>query len=150
MPVQMIRVTAADLKASPQYQEDLLKIYSEAEPRRRVLDQEPLSPEAFIAQALGDSCNHFAAALFNDHLIGAVLVSVAEKTWLLHHLCVREVTRRRGVGTRLMALVAAAGREADARVGVPLQGLTVEDQMLVRRLGYSLDDTAECFFICNP
>ncbi|EIC82627.1 aspartate 1-decarboxylase autocleavage activator PanM [Serratia sp. M24T3] len=42
------------------------------------------------------------AARFNDRLLGAVKVSISGKQAELNDLCVREVTRRRGVGLYLL------------------------------------------------
>lgn len=137
MPVVMIQADAATLAEQPGWMADLLKIYSEAEPHRRTLDGESMEAEAFIHQALQQDNNWFAGALFNDHLIGAVLVSMSDSEWQLRHLCVREVTRRRGVGSRLMALTAAQAREQGLCVCVPDAGLTLADQVLVSRLGYT-------------
>ncbi|SFX33286.1 acetyl-CoA sensor PanZ family protein [Marinospirillum alkaliphilum] len=136
MPVALIQADATTLADQPAWRCDLEKIYSEAEPMRRTLDGEPMDAPLFIDTALGLQGNWFAGALFNDHLIGAVLVSMSDEEWQLRHLCVREVTRRRGVGTRLMALVASMAREQGLRVRVPDTGLTMADQKLVCRLGY--------------
>ncbi|WP_114418763.1 acetyl-CoA sensor PanZ family protein [Marinospirillum perlucidum] len=137
MPVQMIRADAATLVQEPVWRTDLEKIYSEAEPSRRCLQGRELDAEIFINTALASADNWFAGALFNDHLVGAVLITVKDQQWQLRHLCVREVTRRRGVGSRLMTLVAAKAKEEGVLACVPDEGLTLADQVLVRRLGYT-------------
>lgn len=41
-------------------------------------------------------------ARFNDRLLGAAVLQPAAEGWQLSHLCVRRVTRGRGVGSRLI------------------------------------------------
>lgn len=147
MPVQLIQADAKALAEQSAWRTDLEKIYSEAEPLRRTLQGEVLEAPFFIDTALQDTCNWFATALFNDRLIGAVLVSSLSDEWQLRHLCVREVTRRRGVGSRLMALVAAKARGKGLRLCVPDENLTHADQMLVTRLGYTLDESKGGFIL---
>jgi len=147
MPVQLIRADTKALAEQSAWRTDLEKIYSEAEPLRRTLHGEVLEAPLFIDTALQDASNWFATALFNDHLIGAVLVSSLPDEWELRHLCVREVTRRRGVGSRLMALVAAKAREKGLRLCVPDENLTHADQMLVTRLGYTLNESQGGFIL---
>lgn len=145
MPVFLVPVTAEVLDKEDQWLVDLRKIYSEAEAVRRCLNGQSLAADTFIQQALDQQQRWFAAALFNDHLIGAVLVTEQEDTWFLQHLCVREVTRRRGVGSRLMALIGVEAKARGKKVCVPREGLTPADEMLVRRLGYLLDFEEKCF-----
>jgi len=42
------------------------------------------------------------AGRFNDRLLGAALLQRGDEAWRLSHLCVRKVTRKRGVGRRLL------------------------------------------------
>ncbi len=139
MPVLMQQVTTEVFQSHPVWAEDLQKIYTEANEARRCLDEQVLEAGDFVTQALERPQHWFAAALFNEHLIGAVLVEAQPDLWLLRHLCVREVTRRRGVASRLMALVAAEGHAQSVRLIVPAQGLTLADQVLVERLGYRIN-----------
>lgn len=147
MPVQLVEVDSLRLAEQPLWQTDLEKIYSEAEPLRRTLDDQELEAEAFIKAALSVPANCFAGALFNDHLIGAVLMTRSPEEWQLQHLCVRSVTRRRGVGSQLMALVAARAQQKGVRVYVPDRNLTHADQVLVRRLGYTFDHSQNGFLL---
>ncbi|WP_416886129.1 acetyl-CoA sensor PanZ family protein [Marinospirillum sp.] len=136
MPVLLRKIDTTILQQEPGWQTDLHKIYSEAEPERRCLKEVPLEVEPFIAQALSLEGRWFAGALFNDHLIGAALVSpVREDEWQVRHLCVRAVTRRRGVASRLMALIAAQAQQQGVVLVVPDAGLSLADQVLVGRLG---------------
>lgn len=137
MPVQLVEANSQALEENPQWRTDLEKIYSEAEPLRRCFKGKEMDAPDFIEAVLLDPESWFAAALFNDHLIGAVLVTELRSSWFLRHLCVREVTRRRGVGSRLMARVAATAHAQGINVWVPGKDLTLTDQILVRRLGYS-------------
>lgn len=53
-------------------------------------------------------------ARFNSRLLGAALLDKQTDRWLLSHLCVRELTRKRGVARRLVneatRLAAEAGQ----------------------------------------
>jgi len=98
LPVEL--VTLSPGTANPQQQQDLQKIYADALPQPSA-DQ----VNATLAQ------QKIYAGLFNARLLGA-LVSHSEpddgnsdgyqETWSC--LCVRQVTRRRGVARRLLEL----------------------------------------------
>ena len=58
------------------------------------------------------------AARFNDRLLGALMIDVQDDgSWLLHSLCIRKMTRERGVGSRLLQLLAerAVAESVDLR-----------------------------------
>ena len=69
------------------------------------------NPAELIKQGLTD--NTLVTARFNSRLLGAALLDKQAQRWLLSHLCVRTLTRNRGVARRLvdeaMRLAAAAG-----------------------------------------
>lgn len=150
MPVVLREVNAQALADQPMWRIDLQKIYAEADPRRLSLGGDPLTVDDFIEQAILPADNWFAGALFNDHLIGALLVTMMPDEWQVQHLCVRAVTRRRGVGSRLMALLAAQARSRSRLLRVPDTGLTLADQMLLSRLGYSQCPEGKGFIFANP
>ncbi|BBU94649.1 aspartate 1-decarboxylase autocleavage activator PanM [Providencia rettgeri] len=50
----------------------------------------------------------FYAARFNDRLLGAAKITVDHNTATLQDFCVREVTRRRGVGSYLLEEICQA------------------------------------------
>ncbi|HKM14726.1 MAG TPA: acetyl-CoA sensor PanZ family protein [Marinospirillum sp.] len=109
MPVFLIKADAKTLADQPSWLVDLHKIYTEifAEDSQTLVSTALIQPNSW-----------FAGALFNDHLLGAVLVTeqVNERagTWSLSHLSVRKVTQRRGVATRLLHLLAAKAAEKNA------------------------------------
>jgi GNAT superfamily N-acetyltransferase len=83
--------------ATYQDQEDLLKIYRDA-------PDWLLAPfgdgQALIESGLSEGT--LLAARFNDRLLGAARVQRQGTIWYLSQLCVRKLTRRRGVAERLL------------------------------------------------
>ena len=99
--------------------EDLIKIYQDApdwmlgspaegehdDAVRRMLDITSRSRRIF-------------AARFNDRLLGAVMIDMQDdRSWLLHSLCVREMTRERGVGSRLLSLLGDQAEKEGVELG---------------------------------
>ncbi|MFC3608449.1 aspartate 1-decarboxylase autocleavage activator PanM [Stutzerimonas tarimensis] len=76
---------------------DLAKIYADAPDW---LLQPYQNAAELIEAGLRDG--RLFAGRFNDRLLGAALLQRGEPAWRLSHLCVRKVTRRRGVGKRLL------------------------------------------------
>ncbi len=83
MKLTIIRLTTL----SEQDNIDLGKIWPDYQPRMLQLDEN----------------NRLYAARFNERLLGAVKVKLASGRATLEGLCVREITRRRGVGLYLMS-----------------------------------------------
>jgi len=79
---------------------DLDKIYAD-------MPAELLAPYAdaatLIQQGIADKT--IVVARFNSRLLGAALLNRQSKPWLLSHLCIREITRQRGVAKRLVSEV---------------------------------------------
>lgn len=69
----------------------------------------------------GLSQNTLVTARFNNRLLGAALLDKQADRWLLSHLCVRALTRKRGVARRLVqeAVRLAAEAEQALQVVVP-------------------------------
>ncbi|MCQ4324217.1 aspartate 1-decarboxylase autocleavage activator PanM [Stutzerimonas stutzeri] len=105
MPVYVESIT----QPSAQDRSDLAKIYADAP---AWLLEPHASAEALIEAALTDGS--LIAGRFNDRLLGAALLRRGDGTWHLSHLCVRKLTRKRGVGRRLLEesqrLAGAAGK----------------------------------------
>ncbi|EWC41487.1 aspartate 1-decarboxylase autocleavage activator PanM [Stutzerimonas stutzeri] len=108
MPVYVESVT----QPSPQDLTDLAKIYADAP---EWLLTPYASADALIAAALADGS--LIAGRFNDRLLGAALLQRGDEAWRLSHLCVRKVTRKRGVGRRLLEETQRQAAEA----GKPLR-----------------------------
>lgn len=109
--------------ATYQDQQDLQKIYRDA-PQWLFT---PFSAEAdLIETALADGS--FIAGRFNDRLLGAGRLHRQQDVWYLSHLCVRKVTRRRGVAERLVnqAQKMASQAGADLRLLAPAGHLEIE------------------------
>ena len=65
----------------------------------------------------GLSHNTLVTARFNSRLLGAALLDKHTDRWLLSHLCVRALTRNRGVARRVLQEASRLAHEA----GQPLQ-----------------------------
>ena len=130
MPVYVESVT----QPSPQDLTDLAKIYADAP---EWLLTPYASAAALIEAAISDGS--LVAGRFNDRLLGAALLERGAETWQLSHLCVRRVTRRRGVGRRILEEALRQAREANAhlRLAAPVEHL--EAQALAARAHLPLD-----------
>lgn len=139
MPVFLVKADTKTLADQPTWLVDLHKIYTE------IFAEDA---KTWVSNALMQPNRWFAGALFNDHLLGAVLITeqVNEQavTWQLSHLSVRKVTQRRGVATRLLHLLAAKAAEKNAVLAFidsPMMDSTLEAQnsaavqALVTKLG---------------
>jgi GNAT superfamily N-acetyltransferase len=82
---------------SAQDHSDLAKIYADAP---AWLLAPHANAEALIAA--GSANGQLIAGRFNDRLLGAALLEQGQDCWRLAHLCVRKITRNRGVGRRLL------------------------------------------------
>jgi len=134
MPVFLVKADSKTLEEQPSWLVDLNKIYTE------VLAE---NAQTFVTEALMQPNNWFAGGLFNDHLLGAVLVTEEADSWQLTHLSVRKVTQRRGVATRLLNLLVVEASKnnrplylMDAEANVPVRALAT-------KLGYIHTSAAE-------
>lgn len=114
---------------SEQDRGDLAKIYADA-------PDWLLPPYAnateLVARGLADGL--LVAGRFNDRLLGAALVVRGEQHWQLSHLCVRKVTRHRGVGRRLVEEVARLARDAGKPLHLAAPKDHLESQAFAARL----------------
>ncbi|WP_152226952.1 acetyl-CoA sensor PanZ family protein [Pseudomonas sp. SCB32] len=93
MPVIVQHLT----QPSDQDRQDLLKIYADAP---QWLLAPFATPDALVEQGLREG--RLLTGRFNDRLLGAAWVERDADTWRLSRLCVRRVTRERGVARRLL------------------------------------------------
>jgi len=115
--------------ATYQDQEDLQKIYRDA-PEWLFT---PLSDgQALIEAGLTDGT--LIAARFNDRLLGAARLQPGPDFWELSQLCVRRLTRRRGVAERLLIEAQKSARAA----GCELRLLTTVGPLEVQALAAKL------------
>ncbi|MDR5900537.1 MULTISPECIES: acetyl-CoA sensor PanZ family protein [Halomonas] len=137
MPVTLHPVDRGACDMDAQARTDLVRIYADA-PAERL----PSAPDAFIEAHL-DSGGNFLCARFNDRLIGAIALRDDGEAWWLSHFCVRKPTRRRGVGSRLLTLVAQAASAEGKPLRVEVAQLQMADQLMLSRLGYRLDRSGD-------
>ncbi|MGO2880057.1 MAG: acetyl-CoA sensor PanZ family protein [Halomonas sp.] len=139
MPVTLERVDQACWENDEQVRLDLMRIYEDA-PKERVPAQAVLP---FIEQHL-KAKHFFACAHFNDRLLGAVAIQEGQdRAWWLSELCVRKTTRRRGVGSRLMALLGEQAKQEGRKLRIDISSLPLADQVLLSKLGYRPGTSAE-------
>ncbi|WP_332765577.1 acetyl-CoA sensor PanZ family protein [Pseudomonas koreensis] len=120
--------------ASYQDQQDLQKIYRDA-PAWLLA---PFSGEsALIESSLADGS--LIAGRFNDRLLGAGRLQRHHNVWYLSHLCVRKVTRRRGVAERLVNQAQEMASQAGAELRLLAPVGQVEAQALAGKLHIILD-----------
>jgi ribosomal protein S18 acetylase RimI-like enzyme len=130
MPIVVERLN----EATHQDHQDLQKIYQDAP----AWLFEPFSD----AGQLINSClteGTLIAARFNDRLLGAARLQRHQDAWYLSHLCVRKVTRRRGVAERLVSEARRMAREDDAGLRFAAPAGHLEVQALAAKLMLSLD-----------
>jgi len=120
--------------ASYQDQQDLQKIYRDA-PEWLFA---PFSGEAeLIESALADET--LIAGRFNDRLLGAARLQRHHNVWHLSHLCVRKVTRRRGVAERLVNQAQKMASQAGAELRLLAPAGHLEVQALAAKLRVPLE-----------
>ncbi|WP_160105338.1 acetyl-CoA sensor PanZ family protein [Pseudomonas izuensis] len=125
-------------EATAQDQQDLQKIYRDA-------PQWLFEPFTGDAQLI-ETClleGSLIAGRFNDRLLGAARLERHPDVWHLSQLCVRKITRRRGVAERLVreAQTMAAQSGATLRLLAPAGHL--EAQALAAKLKVPLDTLPE-------
>ena len=110
---------------------DLVKIYSDY-------------PLHGSSAASGDELNHWLreqlsapqitlyAARFNGRLLGALWIhkNKQQASWALEHLCVRGLTRRRGVADKLIGEVLLYAEQAGAKVIIPISRTQLDADLL--------------------
>ena len=94
------------------------------------------SREQLISSALAN--RQLMAGRFNDRLLAAAIVEKGEAVWQLSHLCVRTVTRKRGVARRLLAEVQRLAQEAGKPLQLAAPENHLESQALAARTGLPL------------
>ncbi len=113
---------------------DLAKIFADA-------------PEWLLApHATADALIHHAltqgtlvAGRFNDRLLGAGVLQRGSTNWQLSHLCVRKITRRRGVGKRILEESQRLAAEAGQQLHLAAPKGHLEAQALAARIHLPLD-----------
>lgn len=130
MPV----VIEALVEATYQDQQDLQKIYLDA-PQWLLAPHD--HPQTLIEATLAEGC--LIAGRFNDRLLGAARLQRGPGVWQLSQLCVRKVTRRRGVAERLIAEAQRMARLEGAELRLLAPAGHLEAQALAAKLHLPLD-----------
>jgi len=121
--------------ASYQDQQDLQKIYRDA-PQWLFA---PFADEAqLIESALADGV--LIAGRFNDRLLGAARLERQQNTWFLSQICVRKITRRRGVAERLVNEAQKMASQCGAVLHLQAPAGHLEAQALAAKLKVPLDE----------
>ena len=122
-------------QATYQDQQDLQKIYRDA-------------PDWLFAPFTGDmqlieGCLQDGALIagrFNDRLLGAARLQQHQDVWHLSHLCVRKITRRRGVAERLVNEAQKMASQSGATLRLLAPAGHLEAQALAAKLKVPLDE----------
>jgi len=130
MPVIVETLT----EPSPQDRIDLAKIFADAP---AWLLAPHTGAAALIEAGLAD--RSLIAGRFNDRLLGAALLQRGAQNWRLSHLCVRKITRRRGVGRRLVEESQRLASEAGLPLHLAAPAHQLEAQALAARTHLPLD-----------
>lgn len=130
MPVYVESITAP----SQQDREDLTKIFADAP---AWLLTPHASVEAMINHALMEGT--LIAGRFNGRLLGAGLLHRGTDHWQLSHLCVRKITRRRGVGKRILDESQRMASEAGKTLRLAAVSGQLDPQALAARARLPLD-----------
>tara|TARA_Y100001949_G_scaffold30934_1_gene24063 strand:- start:19928 stop:20386 length:459 start_codon:yes stop_codon:yes gene_type:complete len=130
MPVFVEAVT----EPSQQDRIDLAKIFADA-PAWLLT---PYADAAALIEA-GLADHSLIAGRFNDRLLGAALLQRGSPNWRLSHLCVRKLTRRRGVGARILEESRRLASEAGQDLHLAAPADQLEAQALAARAHLPLD-----------
>jgi GNAT superfamily N-acetyltransferase len=105
------------------------------------IDLAKIWPEYSSASLTLDNTHRIYAAKFNDRLLGAVRVTLADTQGALDSLRVREITRRRGVGQYLIEEVIRDNRDI---TGWWMADVGIEDREVMtafmQALGFKVQD----------
>ncbi|UVK99106.1 PanM family protein [Pseudomonas sp. B21-048] len=120
--------------ATYQDQQDLQKIYRDAPDWLFA----PFTGETqLIEDCLRDGS--LIAGRFNDRLLGAARLQRHQDVWHLSHLCVRKITRRRGVAERLVNEARKMASQSGATLRLLAPAGHLEAQALAAKLKVPLD-----------
>ncbi|VVN76167.1 acetyl-CoA sensor PanZ family protein [Pseudomonas fluorescens] len=121
-------------EASYQDQQDLQKIYRDAPDWLLA----PLGDELhLIEQGLREGS--LIVGRFNDRLLGAARLQRQPEAWHLSQLCVRKITRRRGVAERLVSEAQRMAKQQGATLRLLAPAGHMEAQALAAKLQLPLD-----------
>lgn len=117
-----------------QDQQDLQKIYRDAPPWLFA----PFDDDAqLIESGLQDGA--LIGGRFNDRLLGAARLHRRQDVWHLSHLCVRKITRRRGVAERMVNEARKMASQSGATLRLLAPAGHLEAQALAAKLKVPLD-----------
>lgn len=121
-------------EATYQDQQDLQKIYRDAPDWLFA----PFAGEVqLIEGCLGDGS--LIAGRFNDRLLGAARLQRQPEVWHLSQICVRKITRRRGVAERLVNEAQKMASQSGATLRLLAPAGHLEAQALSAKLNVPLD-----------
>jgi len=115
---------------------DLQKIYS------GLLTTESLTEQA-VQKLLSEPCTRLFMTMFNERHIGAVKVMTKAKKAILSKLCIREITRRRGIGKNLLKqvetqLISEAINEVEYSLEEVNESELITTQVFLKECGYTI------------
>ena len=100
MPIVVEKITGKQDLANADWPY-LLKVYqSESSPLWQSVQPNATTAEQFLSDSLAHPTQHLYAARFNSNYIAAAIVDTDSGN--IHAICVRDITRRRGVGKQML------------------------------------------------
>ncbi|WP_068827451.1 acetyl-CoA sensor PanZ family protein [Pseudomonas sp. BMS12] len=122
-------------RPSAQDHTDLDKVYADA-------PDWLLTPYASVDALLADGIGSgkLIAGRSNDRLLGAALLTRGEDCWRLSHLCVRKLSRKRGVARRILDEARRLATQAGKPLHLAAPRDHLESQALAARSGLPLDN----------
>jgi GNAT superfamily N-acetyltransferase len=123
------------IEATGQDRQDLHKIYLDAPPWL-------LKPSGDASRLIQDYLQDgsLIAARFNDRLLGAARLQRHQNVWHLSQMCVRSLTRRRGVAQRLVVEAQRMARQENAELRLLAPAGHLMAQALAAKLKLALDE----------
>lgn len=122
-------------EATCQDRQDLRKIYRDAP--SWLLD--PLDDAVLWVENCLES-GELIGARFNARLLGAARLQRHQRVWHLSHMCVRNITRRRGVAERLVSEARRMAEEKGAELRLLAPAGHLEAHALAAKLNVALDE----------
>jgi ribosomal protein S18 acetylase RimI-like enzyme len=124
---------------------DLIKIYQDY-PKTLDSNQHSSLGE-WIDQRLADGQTLFAGR-FNGRLLAAIWGSSDQQQLQLEYLCVRKLTRRRGVARQLLTLLIKQARQQQLKLTIKQPLVSIELSSLLKELDFrciTQDEQSKCW-----
>ncbi len=114
---------------------DLVKIYLDY-PQTVAAESSQQATIKCFQERLAQPDQTLYAARFNGRLLAAVWINTSSDHWQLEQLCVRKLTRRRGVASKLLSDLQALARRQHTALGLSIKQSDPAIEQLMDKLGF--------------